>query len=116
MYHFYVERGRGKGVGKGMPVPATITEQKKILRSTNKAHGKLAGVNLVYTNSVNLNVNVNIHWMDRHITTIFLKFSIFTPLKRNQIQSIIPGTIRAGIMLCDNKKSCFRYTNVMITV
>ena len=38
---------RGEGVGKGMPVPATITEQTKILRSTNKAHGKLTGVNLV---------------------------------------------------------------------
>ena len=25
----------------------TITEQTKILRSTNKAHGKLTGVNLV---------------------------------------------------------------------
>ena len=28
--------------------------QTKILRSTNKAHGKLTGVNLVYTNSVNI--------------------------------------------------------------
>ena len=27
MYHFYVQ---GEGVGRGMPVPATITEQKKI--------------------------------------------------------------------------------------
>ena len=44
---------RGEGVGRGIPVPATITEQK-ILRSTNKAHGKLTGVNLVYTNSVNI--------------------------------------------------------------
>ena len=26
--------------GRGMPVPATITEQTKILRSINKAHGK----------------------------------------------------------------------------
>ena len=26
MYHFYVQ---GEGVGRGMPVPATITEQKK---------------------------------------------------------------------------------------
>ena len=33
--------------GRGMPVPATITEQTKILRSINKAHGKLTGVNLV---------------------------------------------------------------------
>ena len=40
MYHFLC---RGEG---GMPVPATITEQTKILRSTNKAHGKLTGVNL----------------------------------------------------------------------
>ena len=42
---------RGEGVGRGMPVPvpvpATITEQTKILRSTNKAHGKLTGANLV---------------------------------------------------------------------
>ena len=46
---------RGEGVGREMPVPATITEQKKnILRSTNKAHGKLTGVNLVYINSVNI--------------------------------------------------------------
>ena len=44
MYHFYVQ---GEGVGRGMPVPATITEQTKILRSTNKANGKLTGVNLV---------------------------------------------------------------------
>ena len=51
MYHFYVQ---GEGVGRGMPVPATITEQKNILRSTNKAHGKLTGVNLVYINSVNI--------------------------------------------------------------
>ena len=34
-------------MGKGMPLPATITEQTKILRSINKAHGKLTGVNLV---------------------------------------------------------------------
>ena len=33
--------------GRGMPVPATITEQIKILRFTNKAHGKVTGVNLV---------------------------------------------------------------------
>ena len=45
---------RGEGVGRGMPVPATITEPKKILRSTNKAHGKLTGVNLVCINSVNI--------------------------------------------------------------
>ena len=38
---------RGEGVGRGMPVPVTITEQTKILRSTNKAHGKLTDVNLV---------------------------------------------------------------------
>ena len=43
---------RGEGMGRGMPVPATITEQTKILRSTNKAHGKLTSVNLVYINSV----------------------------------------------------------------
>ena len=41
MYHFYVQGGRG------MPVPATITEQTRILRSINKVHGKLTGVNLV---------------------------------------------------------------------
>ena len=45
---------RGEGVGRGMQVPATITEPKKILRSTNKAYGKLTGVNLVYINSVNI--------------------------------------------------------------
>ena len=44
MYHFYVQGGRGR---KGMPVPVIITELKKILRSTNKAHGKLTVVNLV---------------------------------------------------------------------
>ena len=38
MYHFYMQEGRSE---KGMPVPATITEQTKILRSPNKAHGKL---------------------------------------------------------------------------
>ena len=38
---------RGGWVGRGMPVPATITEQTKILRSTNKDHGKLTGINLV---------------------------------------------------------------------
>ena len=43
MYHFYAG---GKGVGRGMPVPATITEQIKILRSTHKAHGNLTSVNL----------------------------------------------------------------------
>ena len=37
----------GEGVGGGMPVPATVTEQTKIFRSTNKAHGKLTSVNLV---------------------------------------------------------------------
>ena len=51
MYLFYAQ---GEGVWRGMPVPATITEQTKILRSTNKAHGKLTDVNLVYTNSVNI--------------------------------------------------------------
>ena len=30
MYNFYVQ---GEGVGRGMPVPATISEQTKILRS-----------------------------------------------------------------------------------
>ena len=46
---------RGKWVGRGMPVPAIVTEQTKILlQTTNKAHGKLTGVNLVYTNSVNI--------------------------------------------------------------
>ena len=46
MYYFWVQ---GEGVGMGMPVPATIIEQTNILtsRSTNKAHGKLTGVNLV---------------------------------------------------------------------
>ena len=41
MYHFYVQGGRG------MPVSSTITEQTKILRTTNKAHGKLTVVNFV---------------------------------------------------------------------
>ena len=44
MYHFYVQ---GEGEGREMLLPATMTEQTKILRSTNKAHGKLTGVNLV---------------------------------------------------------------------
>ena len=44
MYHFWVQ---GEGVGMGMPVPAIIIEETKILKSTNKAHGKLTGVNLV---------------------------------------------------------------------
>ena len=39
---------RGEGVGRGMAVPATMTEQTKTLISTNKAHGKLSGVNLVF--------------------------------------------------------------------
>ena len=38
---------RGEGVGRAMPVPVTITEQTKILRSTNKAHSRLTDVNLV---------------------------------------------------------------------
>ena len=33
--------------GKGDASAATITEETKILRSINKAHGKLTGVNLV---------------------------------------------------------------------
>ena len=45
MYHFYVH---GEGMGRGIPVPATITEQTKILRSINRAHGKLTDVNLVF--------------------------------------------------------------------
>ena len=31
-----------------MPVPATMTEQTKTLRSTKKAPGKLTDVNLVF--------------------------------------------------------------------
>ena len=42
MYHFYVQGEKG---GRGMPLPATITEQTKILRSPNKAHGMLTGIN-----------------------------------------------------------------------
>ena len=38
--------------GRGMPVPVTMTEQTKTLRSTNKAHGKLLALILYYTNSV----------------------------------------------------------------
>ena len=46
---------RGEGVRRGMLVHATITEQTKILRFTNKAHGKLTGVNLVlHQYSVNI--------------------------------------------------------------
>ena len=41
MYHFHVQGG-------GVPVPATMTEQTKTLRCTNKAHGKLTGVNLLF--------------------------------------------------------------------
>ena len=36
-----------RGEGGCQAVPVTITEQTKILRSTNKAHGKLTDVNLV---------------------------------------------------------------------
>ena len=28
-------------MGRGMPVPATMNEHTKALRSTNKAHGKI---------------------------------------------------------------------------
>ena len=45
MYHFYVQ---GEVMEKGVPVPATVTEQQITFRSTNKAHGKLTGVNLVF--------------------------------------------------------------------
>ena len=41
----------GEGVGRGMPVPATITEQKKNYLDLQT---KLTGVNLVYINSVNI--------------------------------------------------------------
>ena len=41
MNHYHVQ-------GEGMPVPATSTEQTKTLRSTNKAHGKLTGANLIF--------------------------------------------------------------------
>ena len=41
-------------MGRGMLVPASMTEQTKTLRSTNKAHGKLTGLILYYTNSVNI--------------------------------------------------------------
>ena len=44
----------GEGLGRGIPVSAIITELTKILRSTNKTHGNLTGVNLVHTNSVNI--------------------------------------------------------------
>ena len=42
MYHFYVQ---AEVVGRTMPVPATITVP---LRSTNKAHGKLTGINFLF--------------------------------------------------------------------
>ena len=42
---FLCAGGRG---GKGVAMPATITEQTKTLRSTNKACGKLTGVNIVF--------------------------------------------------------------------
>ena len=51
MYHFYVQGERG---GKGDASACHYQRAKKILRSTNKAHGKLTGVNLVYINSVNI--------------------------------------------------------------
>ena len=48
MYHCFVQGGRdGKGGGVRVTVPATMAEQTKTRRSTNKAHGKLTGVNLV---------------------------------------------------------------------
>ena len=48
MYHLYVP-----GEGGCQCLPLSLS-QKKILGSTNKAHGKLTGVNLVYINSVNI--------------------------------------------------------------
>ena len=43
---------KGKGTGKGVPVPSchyeSMTEQTNTSRSTNKSHGKLTGVNLVF--------------------------------------------------------------------
>ena len=51
MYHFYVQGGRGR---KGDASACHYHLEKKILRSTNKAHGKLTGVNFVYINSVNI--------------------------------------------------------------
>ena len=38
---------KGEGMGKGVQVSATMTEQINTFGSTNKAHGKLTGVNLV---------------------------------------------------------------------
>ena len=34
--------------GKGLPGPANMTEQTNTFRSTNKYHGKLTSVNLVF--------------------------------------------------------------------
>ena len=39
---------KGKVIGKGVSVPATMTEQTNTYISTNKYHGKLTGVNLVF--------------------------------------------------------------------
>ena len=45
---------KGKGMEKGVPEPASTTEQTKTFRSTNKAHGKLTGVNLVFYSDVTI--------------------------------------------------------------
>ena len=44
MYHFYMQEGRGR---KGDASACHYHRANKKLRSTNKAHGKLTGVNLV---------------------------------------------------------------------
>ena len=49
MYHFYVQGERdGKGPGTSAYQYESMTEQTNTFRSTNKYHGKLTGVNLVF--------------------------------------------------------------------
>ena len=50
MYYLYMQGAGGEGMGRGggVPVPATMIQQTKTLRCTNKAHGKLTGVNLPF--------------------------------------------------------------------
>ena len=57
---------RGKGWEGGCQCLPLSLSQKNILRSTNKAHGKLTGVNLVYINSVSSRSlrDYKPHWKD----------------------------------------------------
>ena len=71
--------GGGGGVGRVMTVPATITEQTKILRSTNKAHGKLTGVNLVLHQHFSM-ISVYYTWHKYNITVPFQRWVLIQPV------------------------------------